>query len=98
MESISNLRFFATFVINELLLFRGFGIMHILDIEIVKPKKQIVHYPEGKQIFEGEIADYYFEDNGILVSLSKNPKRTVENISRNVELVKKITGAKQSPY
>jgi hypothetical protein len=53
--------------------------------------------PVDKQIFEGEIADYYFEDNGILVSLSKSPKRTVENISRNVALVKKITGGKPVP-
>lgn len=45
---------------------------------------------------EGEIADYYFED-GILFSLSKSVKRTVENISENVTLVKKITGNKPVP-
>ena len=52
--------------------------------------------PTDKQIFEGVIADYYF-DNGILVSLSKNPKRTVENISGNVALVKRITDNKRVP-
>lgn len=52
--------------------------------------------PIGKQIFEGEIASYWLED-GILVSLSKNPKRTVENISGNVALVKQITGNKRMP-
>jgi len=36
-------------------------------------------------------------DNGILVSLSKNPKRTVENITSNVALVKSITGNKPVP-
>ena len=53
--------------------------------------------PTDKPIIEGEIANYYFEDNGILVSLSKSPKRTVENIGRNVALVKKITGNKTVP-
>ena len=52
--------------------------------------------PTARQIFEGEIASYWFED-GILVSLSKSPKRTVENISGNVALVKKITGNKRVP-
>ncbi len=52
--------------------------------------------PTDKQITEGEIASYWM-DNGILVSLSKNPKRTVENIKGNIELVKKITGNQVVP-
>src|SRR5947208_17135318 len=52
--------------------------------------------PTDKQLFEGEIATYWFE-NGILVSLSKSIKRTVENISGNVALVKSITGNKPVP-
>ncbi len=52
--------------------------------------------PADKQIFEGEIASYWFDD-GILVSLSKNPKRTVENITGNVALVKQITNNKKVP-
>ena len=52
--------------------------------------------PTDREVFEGEIATYWFED-GILVSLSKSPKRTVENISGNVILVKKITGSKRVP-
>lgn len=52
--------------------------------------------PTDKEIIHGEIADYVFED-GILISYSKNPKRTVANISSNVELVKKITGNKPVP-
>jgi hypothetical protein len=52
--------------------------------------------PPGKQIFEGEIADYYFED-GILVSLSKSPKRTIPNITANIALVQQITGNKKVP-
>ena len=51
---------------------------------------------EKRQIVEGVIADYYVEDE-ILVSLSKNPKRTIENIKGNIELVKKITNNKKVP-
>jgi len=52
--------------------------------------------PADKPIFEGEIATYWFED-GILVSLSKTPQRTVANITGNVALVKQITGNKRVP-
>jgi hypothetical protein len=52
--------------------------------------------PSDRPMYEGEIATYWFED-GILVSLSKNVKRTVENISSNVSLVKQITGNKKFP-
>jgi hypothetical protein len=52
--------------------------------------------PADREIFEGEIATYWFDD-GILVSLSKSIKRTVANISGNVELIKKITGNKKMP-
>ena len=52
--------------------------------------------PTHRQIWEGEIATYWFDD-GILVSLSKNPKRTVKNIRSNVEVVKRITNNKPAP-
>ena len=52
--------------------------------------------PTDREIIKGEIADYWFED-GILVSLSKSTLRTVESISRNVALVKQITGNKPVP-
>ncbi len=52
--------------------------------------------PTGRPVFEGEIADYWFDD-GILISLSKSPKRTVENITGNVALVKSITNNKRVP-
>jgi hypothetical protein len=52
--------------------------------------------PINKETFEGEIATYWFED-GILVSLSKSPKRTVANITDNVALVKRITNNKPVP-
>jgi hypothetical protein len=53
--------------------------------------------PTDRPTFEGEIATYWFDDNGILVSLSKSIKRTVANISGNVALVKQLTGNKKVP-
>lgn len=52
--------------------------------------------PADKEIFEGDIASYWL-DEGILVSLSKSPKRTVENIKNNVALVRRITHNKRVP-
>lgn len=56
----------------------------------------MTNVPADRPTYEGEIATYWF-DEGILVSLSKSLKRTVENISSNVTLVKKITGNKRVP-
>jgi len=53
--------------------------------------------PEGKEMFEGEIANYWLDDSGILVSVSKSPRRTVANITANVALVKQITNNKKLP-
>lgn len=55
-----------------------------------------IQAPTDKETFEGEIATYWIED-GILYSLSKSILRTVDNISGNVELVKKITGNRKMP-
>lgn len=53
--------------------------------------------PTDRQIFEGEIATYWFDDDGILVSLSKSLKRTAANITGNIALVKQITNNKKVP-
>lgn len=53
--------------------------------------------PTDKQTFEGELATYWFDNNGILVSLSKNPKRTVTNTTDNFALVKRIANNKKVP-
>ena len=53
--------------------------------------------PADRPICEGEIATYWIDDDGILVSLSKNPRRTVANITANVALVKQITNNKKVP-
>lgn len=52
--------------------------------------------PTDRPVYEGEIATYWFED-GVLVSLSKSPMRTVANITGNVALIKEITGNKPVP-
>jgi hypothetical protein len=53
--------------------------------------------PKGVEVFEGEIGRYWFGDDGILHSISNNKKRTVENVTHNVALVKKITNGKKMP-
>lgn len=58
--------------------------------------KNNINIPTDRQIWEGQIATYWF-DSGILISLSKSPKRTVELIAKNVELVKQITNNKPVP-
>ena len=57
----------------------------------------MIDIPTDRPHFESEIATYWFEDDGILVSLSKDAKRTVENIAANVALVKQITDNKRAP-
>lgn len=52
--------------------------------------------PTDRPTYESSIATYWF-DEGILVSLSKNPRRTVELIKQNAELVRKITDNKPVP-
>jgi len=52
---------------------------------------------ENKELIKGEIADYIYDNDGILYSYSKSPKRTVKNISENIALVKLITGNKTVP-
>ena len=58
---------------------------------------EMVQIPTDRQIYEGEIATYWIDDQGILVSLSKSTRRTVANISENVALVKRITNNKRMP-
>jgi hypothetical protein len=52
--------------------------------------------PTDRPVYEGEIATYWFDD-GILVSLSKSPRRTVANITANVALVRQITHNQRVP-
>jgi len=53
--------------------------------------------PDNIQLIKGEIADYWYAPDGILYSYSRNPKRTVKNITENIALVKSITDNKIIP-
>ena len=53
--------------------------------------------PDKLQLIKGEIADYWYAPDGILFSYSKNPKRTVKNLTENIALVKSITNNKVIP-
>jgi hypothetical protein len=53
--------------------------------------------PSDKKLFESELATYWFDNDGILFSLSKNPKRTIENMTANTALVKQISGGRRVP-
>ncbi|HTR80993.1 MAG TPA: STAS/SEC14 domain-containing protein [Bacteroidota bacterium] len=64
---------------------------------MIEGQKDGMKPPDHVEVFEGEIATYWMDENGILNSLSKDPKRTVQNISENISLVKRITGNKQVP-
>jgi hypothetical protein len=57
----------------------------------------MIAIPTDRPIFEGEIATYWLEDDGILVSLSKSTPRTVETIANNVALVKRVTNNTRVP-
>lgn len=48
-------------------------------------------------LIKGEIADYRYGSDGILYSYSKSTLRTVQSISDNITLVKKITQNKKVP-
>jgi hypothetical protein len=59
-------------------------------------KQQQIRPVTEAELIKGEIADYWFNE-GILFSYSKSIKRTVENISGNIALVREITGNKKVP-
>lgn len=51
----------------------------------------------GLPVIGGTIADYQFDNDGILYSYSKPVKRTVERIQENIALVKQITKGRRVP-
>jgi hypothetical protein len=56
-----------------------------------------MHFPDNTPLITGEIADYRLDSDGILYSYSKSLKRTVQNITDNIALVKQITGGRKVP-
>ncbi len=53
--------------------------------------------PKNKELFETEIATYWFAHDGLLTSVSKNPTRTVANTTESFELIRRITNGKKQP-
>jgi hypothetical protein len=53
--------------------------------------------PYNTESFDGELATYWFDNDGILISVSKKIKRTLENTTANFTLVKQITKNKKVP-
>jgi hypothetical protein len=51
--------------------------------------------PQGVEKFDTAISTYWWGENGILMSDSKPPQRTVENTRENFETVRRISGGKK---
>jgi hypothetical protein len=57
----------------------------------------MIRPPDNIELIKGEIADYWYAPDGILYSYSRNPVRTIKNITENIALVKSITNNKIIP-
>ena len=53
--------------------------------------------PRDREIFETELATYWWADEGFLVSNSKSILRTVDNLNANSEVIKQITNNTPAP-
>lgn len=58
---------------------------------------ELPEIPLDREIFETELATYWWSDDNYLVSLSKNVLRTVDNLKSNSEVIQKITNNKPVP-
>jgi hypothetical protein len=50
---------------------------------------------EHKRVWQGTMADYWFDEDGVLHAITKDAPRTVENLSHNFDLVHEIIGGKK---
>lgn len=51
--------------------------------------------PNNAEIFEGELATFWFDENGILCARAKNTQRSLETQKRNYDFIRQITGNKK---
>ena len=56
-----------------------------------------VEIPADRPHYESLIATYWFEEN-LLIGRSKNPKRTIENLTENIALVQSICNNNKFPF
>jgi hypothetical protein len=54
--------------------------------------------PAGAELHETELATFWMGADGILMSISKSPTRTIANVSENLATVRTITGGKKVPH
>ena len=51
--------------------------------------------PSNVKIYESDLADFWFEEEGILCAVSKMAPRTLEKQKANYDLIREITGNKR---
>ena len=51
--------------------------------------------PDPSKIYEGELADFWMDEEGFLCAFSKMVPRTLEKQKANYDLIRKITGNKR---
>ena len=51
--------------------------------------------PRNAKVYEGDLADFWFEEDGILCAVSKMVPRTLENQKANYDLISAITSNKR---
>jgi hypothetical protein len=54
-----------------------------------------MHPPVNAKIYEGELASFWFDEDGILCAVSKGVFRTLEKQKANYDFIRKITGNKR---
>jgi hypothetical protein len=47
--------------------------------------------PSNARVYEGELADFWFDESGILCAVSKMVPRTLENQKANYDLIRAST-------
>jgi hypothetical protein len=53
--------------------------------------------PKDKsKIYMGEMATFWFDEDGVLCAITNNSPRTIENLRRNFDFIRQITGDKKS--
>lgn len=57
----------------------------------------ILEPPDGVPVHDTPIAVTWLHPEGILISRSKSVRRTVENLSENLAVVRRITGGRRLP-
>lgn len=51
-----------------------------------------IYAPKGVQLFEGSLSTFWFDEEGILYSRTKNVPRTIPLIEENHDLIRELTG------